>query len=156
MPTSHRVTMATQIKTTQIIYSSADSNAKEHRVQKIRADLDWEEQVAKSQKQNNYTETISQLIQKVEMILSESIQQNIRCPEMVITVLWFQQMVWLTPVLNIFRETLSYYNNGSQWCLAATQKRKRRCVAMVKMWSPLLAEQLFCLCMEIITRNVKR
>jgi len=68
--------MATQIKTTQIIYSSADSDAKEHRDQKIRADLDWEEQVAKSQKQNNYTETISQLIQKVEMILSESCGSN--------------------------------------------------------------------------------
>lgn len=45
--------MATQIETRHIIYSSVDSNEMEHRDQNIRADLDWEEQVIKSQNEKN-------------------------------------------------------------------------------------------------------
>lgn len=54
MPThTHTVTIATHIETTHIIYSSVDSGSvdeMEHRHQNMRADLDWEEQVIKRQK----------------------------------------------------------------------------------------------------------
>lgn len=45
--------METWIKTTHIIYSSVDSNEMEHRDQNNRADLDWEEQVVKTQNEKN-------------------------------------------------------------------------------------------------------